>query len=98
MNHYNEGDVLAPTPAAAISARRDLDPVSPRADGAIDAKIVNADMIKQMSVWAISGPTHQTQPIFAWVGRWQNETKYPHHGHVERFGFDWEVIRASDMQ
>lgn len=44
-NHYGKSDPLAPTPYDAIAARRDLDPTSPRLDGAIDAKIVSRSLL-----------------------------------------------------
>ena len=98
MNHYGQGDPLAPAPDAAIAARRDLDPNTPRADGAIDAKIVNVAMMTDMEVLTIAGPTHDTQPVFAWKGVWANETRAPHYGQAESFAFDWHMVTQREMQ
>jgi hypothetical protein len=65
-------------------------------DGAIDAKIVTADRVRALAVVAISGPSADTQPVFAWTGPWSNSQLYPHYGHAVAFNFSWvEIGQAS---
>eukprot|EP00730_Choanoeca_flexa_P008596 TRINITY_DN12510_c3_g1_i1.p1 TRINITY_DN12510_c3_g1~~TRINITY_DN12510_c3_g1_i1.p1 ORF type:complete len:541 (+),score=163.10 TRINITY_DN12510_c3_g1_i1:25-1623(+) len=94
-NNYGTGDPLADGTDHAIAARRDLDPVAPRTDGAIDCKIVSSQNVKAMSVVAIAGPTHEVQPVFNWTGAWTNATAFPHYGHPVSFDFDWVEIDQS---
>eukprot|EP00441_Pelagodinium_beii_P031968 CAMPEP_0197627302 /NCGR_PEP_ID=MMETSP1338-20131121/5947_1 /TAXON_ID=43686 ORGANISM="Pelagodinium beii, Strain RCC1491" /NCGR_SAMPLE_ID=MMETSP1338 /ASSEMBLY_ACC=CAM_ASM_000754 /LENGTH=629 /DNA_ID=CAMNT_0043197989 /DNA_START=45 /DNA_END=1931 /DNA_ORIENTATION=- len=51
----------------AIAARLDLDPmVSNIPNGGIDAKVTSRCLMKSMKVQAVSGPTHDSQPVFRW--------------------------------
>ena len=88
-NYYSKTspDPLAATPLDAISARGDLmNP--PIYGGAIDGKIASYELIKNFSIRAVSGPTHDTQPIFTWDNVSMKEC--PHVAQPETFGYDWE--------
>ena len=84
---FEVGAVVAATPLDAISARGDLmNP--PIYGGAIDGKIASYELIKNFSIRAVSGPTHDTQPIFTWDNVSMKEC--PHVAQPETFGYDWE--------
>jgi hypothetical protein len=55
--------------------------------GGTDAKVTNEELINQLATSAVSGPTWDDQPPFAWTGRW--EGKYSHIGHPDLFAFQW---------
>lgn len=94
-NNYGTQDPLAEGgPCHAIACRADLELVDPSADGAIDAKITNLDFINAMSVSAISGPTTEKQPPFAFTGRWSNT---PHAGMPTHWDFEWQIYSPSRM-
>ena len=88
-NNYGQGDVLAPDPTAAISARWDLmpDKADRSTDGGIDSKIATRAMVKGMALMAVSGPTRVKQPEFTWAGEW--DTKARHYGQPTSFAFPW---------
>eukprot|EP00854_Cymbomonas_tetramitiformis_P012788 gene12788-15116_t len=46
----------------SIAARYDLEPVGPTPFGNTDAKMVGSDDVRKLSMEAICGPTHETQP------------------------------------
>ena len=54
--------------------------------GNTDAKFVDQADVKAMRYEGICGPTHQTQPVFAWSGEWLS---FAHHGQPDAFGFEW---------
>ena len=101
-------DPLFPTPDAAIAARADLMPQGaagdgrgPRLGGAIDCKIVTAEMMGAMTVTAIAGPTNNgvsggDQPVFRWAGDWNNGS-FPHFGHPSSFDFGWVNFSAPKL-
>ena len=80
-----------------ISARCDLNPINstckiasegPRCHGATDLKVVNMQMVADMQMVAISGPTHEQQPVFDWGEQEDTACKNTRHeGHPERFRF-----------
>eukprot|EP00966_Prymnesium_polylepis_P326549 7382463-Prymnesium_polylepis.1 len=82
----------------AIAARDDLISNSPLSTekrapfGNTDAKLVDEVDVGLMRYQGISGPTHQTQPVFAWRGQW---LAFAHHGHPDAFGFGWVNLTAS---
>eukprot|EP00931_Biecheleriopsis_adriatica_P095125 TRINITY_DN68753_c0_g1_i1.p1 TRINITY_DN68753_c0_g1~~TRINITY_DN68753_c0_g1_i1.p1 ORF type:complete len:557 (-),score=92.09 TRINITY_DN68753_c0_g1_i1:27-1697(-) len=75
-------------PENAIAARYDLHPWSnkTKAFGNTDGKICAASDCLHMSFEAVSGPTADQQPPFAWTGRWASE---PHVGQPTTFNFTW---------
>ena len=80
-----------------ISARCDLNPINstckiasegPRCHGATDLKVVNMQMVADMHMVAISGPTHEQQPVFDWGEQEDTACRnYRHQGHPKRFEF-----------
>ncbi|CAI9744262.1 Hypothetical predicted protein [Octopus vulgaris] len=81
--------------ALAISARSDLNPqngtyrfkfLGHRAHGAIDMKLTNSTLIKDLSFIAIAGPTCDDVPIFQWSKAGFNDS-VPHFGHPDIFKF-----------
>jgi len=81
-------------PGHAISARFDLDlGVGRIPNGGIDAKVTNRCMFREMQCQAISGPSHDKQPIFHWT---PNGTVlfplWPHAGLPEAWDFGWEQL------
>jgi len=88
----------------AISARGDLNvpwlqqPYVPYgAFGGIDSKITEASMVKSRHSLAVSGPTWDSQPPFAWNEQW---VLTPHFGQPEIFDFDYVdmIPYTSDVQ
>jgi len=102
MMRYNEyqTDPLALHDACrGISARCDLNPpwaqntmngYSPF--GAIDSKITTNAMIYNMESTAVSGPTWDSQPPFAWTNQFPN---YPNFGQPKLFAFKFETMKPS---
>jgi len=70
----NDPDGTYPTPNTGFDA-----------NGAIDLKMVNLDLIKSMQMIAISGPTYQQQPPFEWSKI--NITKVRHEGQPDKWNF-----------
>lgn len=93
-NNWGTGDPLATDACSAIACRGDLLLSGASLDGAIDAKLVNAEFMNAMSVSAIAGPTTQQQPPFAFTGQWSSE---PHVGMPERYDFTWQTISPTSM-
>jgi len=61
--------------------------------GNTDAKLVSSADVRAMRFHAISGPTHETQPVFSWATpEW---SKWPHYGQVDSFDFDWVQFAAA---
>lgn len=84
------------SPENQIAARFDLipshesgsqaHPERRSAFGNIDAKMVSSSDVKNMRFEGVSGPTHDDQPVFSYVGEWASS---PHHGQPTTFDFDW---------
>ena len=74
----------------AIAARYDLNQNKPLAFGNTDAKLVSSADVAALRLDAVCGPSHDTQPVFAWTGPWKDEPF--HMGHPERFDFDWHLF------
>jgi len=85
-----------------ISARCDLNP--PWAEnslngytafGAIDCKVSNFKLMHVFETEAVSGPTWDSQPPFAWTKEWKD---VPHYGQPKVFAFDFEQMRPTQVQ
>jgi hypothetical protein len=61
--------------------------------GNIDAKFVSYHDVFAMRFEAISGPTHDDQPVFEWDSKRANLA--PHYGQPSRFDFGWENFTAN---
>ena len=80
-----------------ISARCDLNPIDgtykiaaegARCHGATDLKVTSTEMVKNMQMLAISGPTFEQQPVFDWSMQANTACKNSRHeGHPIRFNF-----------
>jgi len=90
----------------AIAARLDLDPmVSNIPNGGIDAKVTNRCLMKSMQVQAISGPTHDAQPVFRWkspsvdgVAGAELFSGWPHMGLPEVYDFHYMQMTPEDKE
>jgi len=98
-NVYPNEGVAPVEPGHAISARMDLDMNNHLPNGGIDAKVVDRCLIRLLQCQAISGPSHDTQPIF----RWQNEdgaenfAGWPHLGLPSVWNFTWAQATPSGL-
>jgi len=95
-NQYQTDPLSLEDACRGISARCDLNtPWSNNtmngynAFGAIDSKITSNELIKDLKVWAVSGPTWDDQPPFAWTHAWANEL---HPGMPKVYDFDWVLL------
>jgi len=84
-----------------ISARCDLNPPWVQnslngyvAFGGIDCKVTDNKMVKRLESSAVSGPTWDSQPPFAWTHQWKD---VPHHGQPDLFAFHFETMRPSHL-
>jgi len=101
-NRYpNEPDGGFPAPDHAIAARGDLAKTDPDTNGAVDAKITNFCLAKQLKADAISGPTHDHQKVFRWTDEKTGKQlfpKMPHDGMPDVWNFDWVRMGASGAE
>lgn len=84
----------------AISARSDLNPadgkypfgaLGHREHGGIDAKVTNSELIKELQCMAVSGPTHDQQPVFKWsTSGWKRPMGQPDAWDFEPIKVTWE--------
>ncbi|EAR88632.2 phospholipase B-like protein (macronuclear) [Tetrahymena thermophila SB210] len=84
-----EGEPTFQSSVAALGARGDIEGGSNF--GEVDVKVVNIDLLKNFSVEAISGPSHQEQPVFIWK---QNDNDR-HQGQPTAWNFDWGTMSLS---
>jgi hypothetical protein len=89
-NDYRNDPLSQGSPANAISSRFDLTSDQPFIVGGIDSKITSTSLLRQNAVYAISGPTHQSLPPFAWTGPW---AQLPHTGQPVLFNFNYTLIQ-----
>jgi len=57
--------------------------------GALDCKVTDDSMVPTRQSLAVSGPTWDSQPPFAWTGQWPTT---PHYGHANVFAFNFESM------
>jgi len=93
LGGYGQVDPLAKDQAAAIALRRHVSDSPPSASGALDAKIINAGLVDNLAVSAVSGPTTEGHPPFSFTGQWAS---VPHSGMPELFNFSWQTF-SPDM-
>ncbi|XP_022093226.1 putative phospholipase B-like 2 [Acanthaster planci] len=79
-----------------ISARSDLNPPNGtypfpalgfRCHGGTDMKVTSSDMYRSLSMVAVSGPTHDQQPVFQW-SKSRCDKEQLHMGQPDLFNFD----------
>ena len=61
--------------------------------GNTDAKMVGRADVLAMRLEAVSGPTHDDQPPFAWTAK--TDGLAPHYGQPALFNFSWTVFSAA---
>jgi hypothetical protein len=75
LNRFQTDALSEGSPANAIAARYDLEPLpgsaaskgwTCRATGAVDAKAIDFTAFKEGACWAVNGPTTDDQPVFSW--------------------------------
>lgn len=98
-NQYQTDPLSLWDACRGISARCDLNtPWSNNtmngmnAFGAIDSKITNNILIKDLTAWVISGPTWDSQPPFAWTNAWANVL---HPGMPQVYDFEWILLNLN---
>ncbi|KNC83961.1 hypothetical protein SARC_03825 [Sphaeroforma arctica JP610] len=85
-NDYENDPLSLGQPGNAVAGRWDLAKGEKfQLDGAIDAKVTNIAMGRDMKFWAVNGPTSDQQPVFTWKA-YENIT---HMGQPDVFDFDW---------
>lgn len=97
-NTFPKEGTTPSSPSHAISARYDLDPDGGAfPNGGIDAKVTNRCLFRMLQCQAVSGPTHDTQPVFRWTA--DNGLDifpgWPHIGMPDIFNFDWVQMSPS---
>merc|ERR1719421_2765688 len=89
-NEYPNEGVKPNEPGHPIAARNDLDMINLLPNGAIDAKVTNRCLFRSLQCQAISGPTHDSQPVFKWKdGAVDVMAGWPHMGQPDVYDFDW---------
>eukprot|EP00929_Paragymnodinium_shiwhaense_P119046 TRINITY_DN90936_c0_g1_i1.p1 TRINITY_DN90936_c0_g1~~TRINITY_DN90936_c0_g1_i1.p1 ORF type:complete len:688 (+),score=82.15 TRINITY_DN90936_c0_g1_i1:112-2175(+) len=93
-NKFPHEGVLPLRPEHAISSRMDLDNMGGALpNGGIDAKVTNRCLFRLLQSQAISGPTHDDQPVFSWgnsaPGGVQLWPGWPHLGLPDNWDFSW---------
>jgi len=86
------------TPDHAIAARGDLNTDRPNANGAVDAKVTNRCLAKQLQCHAVSGPTADTQQPFRWNDAKTGKELFPdmpHAGLPDLWNFGWVHMTPS---
>jgi len=98
-NVYPLEAVQPSSPGHAISARLDLDGVNHLPNGGIDAKVTDQCLIRMLQCQAISGPSHDKQPIFTWRGATgvDNFPGWPHLGLPDVWNFGWVQMTPSRL-
>jgi len=96
-NTYPHEGVWPNEPGHAISARLDLDRAGHVPNGGIDAKVTNRCLFRKLQCQAISGPTHDNQPVFKWRqdGR-EIFPGWPHLGLPDVWNFGWVQMTSSE--
>jgi len=95
-NDYQVDPLSLKDACRGISARCDLNPpwavntMNPWGPfGAIDSKITDNNLVHKMNTLAVSGPTWDDQPPFAWTEQWKY---YPHFSQPKLFAFDFVTM------
>ncbi|XP_028400611.1 putative phospholipase B-like 2 [Dendronephthya gigantea] len=88
----------------AISSRSDLNPASGkypfpalghREHGGTDAKITSYKLFQDFTVYAVSGPTHDQQPVFNWtMSGWSRPLGHPDNWDFEPVMISWSGTQA----
>eukprot|EP00118_Oscarella_pearsei_P024892 m.307042 g.307042 ORF g.307042 m.307042 type:complete len:550 (+) comp41843_c0_seq1:97-1746(+) len=88
----------------SIAARSDLNPpdgkyafsaLGLRNHAAVDTKITSSKMVPELASCAVSGPTHQQQPVFVWST--SPFANLSHIGMPERWEFDRQMVEWTNL-
>lgn len=95
---YNDwrADTLSQGHAShAVAARFDLetDPALASLDGAVDAKVASLALFARLECDAVSGPSHDQNPVFEWTPAARAQA--PHAGLPPRYAFAFERMQHS---
>jgi hypothetical protein len=95
-NKFPKEGVIPGEPGHAVAARLDLDGWDFLPNGAIDAKVTNRCLALKLTAQAISGPTHDDQPVFQWEDASGKPLfpGWPHMGLPNKWNFEWEQVSA----
>mmetsp|Transcript_63301 Transcript_63301/g.181596 ORF Transcript_63301/g.181596 Transcript_63301/m.181596 type:complete len:746 (-) Transcript_63301:60-2297(-) len=98
-NAYPNENVLPNEPGHAISARLDLDVLRHIPNGGVDSKVVNRCLLQSLQCQAVSGPSHDDQPVFKWRNANGGDLfpGWPHLGLPDVWGFGWAQMSPSAM-
>ena len=90
-NDYQHDPYSLGKPENAIASRADLNEKGKAccASGNIDAKLASAADVKAVRFEGVSGPTHETQPVFEWTADYAST---PHYGQPQKFDFGWVML------
>eukprot|EP01124_Arcella_intermedia_P007924 TRINITY_DN1490_c0_g1_i1.p1 TRINITY_DN1490_c0_g1~~TRINITY_DN1490_c0_g1_i1.p1 ORF type:complete len:540 (+),score=100.73 TRINITY_DN1490_c0_g1_i1:93-1622(+) len=82
-NEYQTDPLSLQDACRSISARCDLNtpwtanPLNEySAFGAIDSKVTDASLVKDLKSWIVSGPAWDSQPPFAWTNQWKGVPRF----------------------
>ena len=91
LNNWEHEVYSLGNPCWEISSRCDLKTKEEggKAFGGIDSKVISAEIISKDVVHAVSGPTHDTQPVFSFEPKWKD---VPHVGMPDAWNFNWTVM------
>jgi len=96
FNEYQTDPLSLRDACRSISARCDLNQPwvnntmnSYSPFGGIDCKITNNGLAKQQTSVVVSGPTWDSQPVFAWTEEWNT---YPHFSQPDVFAFPFVTM------
>jgi len=97
-NDFEHDPISQGNPAWAISSRHDLSKSNPGAFGATDCKITSWTQMQlpNINYDAVSGPTHDQQPVFVWSKSVPAIWMTPHHGQPDSWPFDWQSNVVDD--
>lgn len=94
-NEWPQEGTVPVSPGHAISARLDL-AYSKIPNGGIDAKIASRCLMRSLQCQAISGPSHDRQPVFKWKqGDEELFGGWPHLGLPDVWNFNWVQMTPS---
>jgi Phospholipase B len=88
-NRFRTDPASRMNPMLSIASRGDLaiDPKARMAFGETDCKVSSLRQLVQMQFDSISGPTHETQPVFKWST--SDFAKKAHLGQPDSWDFEW---------
>lgn len=99
-NNWQNDPLSLDCPMNQIASRGDLTPpnASPNcysgAFGAVNGKITSSSRIPRYQIEFVGGPTHDTQPVFAWTDAVNRQFNTAHYGQPKVWNFDWQTVKS----